>query len=252
MSSPSPTFSLPPQKVAFSGLLFDMDGTIIDSTAAIEKHWEAQVLLIGGELGVDPKVILETSHGKRSIDTLKLITGPEKANWECTLPRHKSHVKHMEGLLPKLYGNDATEIPGARALLDSITSAKAPWAIVTSGTTPLVTGWLSVLKLPRPEHLVVAEDVENGKPDPTCYEMGRDKLGLKRGDEILVLEDSPAGIQAGKAAGCKVLGVVTSHTVEQIIAAKPDFIVQDLSSVKMAGFEDGKVTLEISNALDLQ
>ncbi|CAG8949522.1 hypothetical protein HYFRA_00007754 [Hymenoscyphus fraxineus] len=240
MSSPSPTFSLPPQKVAFAGLLFDMDGTIIDSTAAIEKHWEA----IGGELGVDPKVILETSHGKRSIDTLKLITGPEKANWE--------YVKHMEGLLPKLYGGDATEIPGARALLDSITSAKAPWAIVTSGTTPLVTGWLGVLKLPRPEHLVVAEDVENGKPDPTCYEMGRDKLGLKRGDEILVLEDSPAGIQAGKAAGCKVLGVVTSHTVEQIIAAKPDFIVQDLSSVKMAGFEDGKVTLKISNALDLQ
>lgn len=158
----------------------------------------------------------------------------------------------MEGLLPKLHGDDATEIPGARSLLDSITSSNAPWAIVTSGTTPLVTGWLGVLKLPIPEHLVVAEDVEHGKPDPTCYEMGRDKLGLKLGDDILVLEDSPAGIQAGKAAGCKVLGVVTSHTVEKIIAAEPDWIVKDLKSVKMVGLENGKVTLEILDALDLK
>jgi glycerol 3-phosphatase-1 len=157
----------------------------------------------------------------------------------------------MEGLLPKHHGDDAEEVPGARSLLASITSANAPWAIVTSGTTPLVTGWFGVMKLPLPEHLVVAEDVENGKPDPTCYNMGKSKLGLQDQDEVLVFEDSPAGIRAGKAAGCKVLGVVTSHTVEQVLAAGPDWIVKDLQSVKMVGYQNGKVELEISDAFDV-
>jgi len=161
-------------------------------------------------------------------------------------------IKHMEGLLPKLHGDDAVEIPGARALLDALGSVHAPWAIVTSGTTPLVTGWLGVLKLPLPEHLVVAEDVANGKPDPACYVMGREKLGLGAADEVLVLEDSPAGIKAGKAAGCKVLGVVTSHTVEQVVDAGPDWIVKDLSSVKLVGRSDGGVELEILDAWNLK
>lgn len=145
------------------------------------------------------------------------------------------------------------EIPGARTLLDSVIAQGVPWAIVTSGTTPLVTGWLSVLKLPIPETLVVAEDVENGKPDPRCYMMGMEKLGLNgAGADVLVLEDSPAGISAGKAAGCKVLAVVTSHTVEQLLAAEPDWIVRDLRSLRIVRRADtGGVNgfvIEISNA----
>lgn len=126
----------------------------------------------------------------------------------------------------------------------------SPWAIVTSGTKPLVTGWLNVLKLAKPEHLVTAESVENGKPDPTCYIMGLEKLGLTdKAADVLVLEDSPAGIRAGKAAGCKVIGLVTSHTVEQVVEAGPDWVVKDLDSVKVIAAEGGKTTLEISNAL---
>lgn len=156
----------------------------------------------------------------------------------------------MEGLLPKNYGADVVEIPGARPLMDAVLTAGIPWAIVTSGTTPLVMGWLDVLKLPVPEHLVVAEDVENGKPDPECYLMGKQKLGLRDSQaEVLVLEDSPAGIAAGKAAGCKVLAVVTSHTVEQVLAAKPDWIVKDLRSVKVVRHSEAGVELEILDAL---
>jgi glycerol 3-phosphatase-1 len=161
-------------------------------------------------------------------------------------------IKHMESLLPLHYGADAVEIPGARDLLDSCTEQKVPWAIVTSGTSPLVSGWLGVLKLPLPEHLVVAEDVEKGKPDPSCYLMGREKLGLSGKAEVLVLEDSPAGIKAGKEAGCKVLGVVTSHTVEQVVAAGPDWVVKDLSSLKVVGLSANGVEIEISNALCLK
>lgn len=154
----------------------------------------------------------------------------------------------MEGQTPKLHGEDAVEIPGARTLLRACTEQNVPWAIVTSGTTPLVTGWLDVLKLPLPEHLVVAEHVEKGKPDPTCYIMGRGKLGLDASVDVLVLEDSPAGIKAGKDAGCKVVGVVTSHTLEQVMAAGPDWIVKDLSCLKVVSVGKGGVEIEISNA----
>lgn len=119
--------------------------------------------------------------------------------------------------------------------------------------------WLRVLDLPHPEHLITAESVENGKPDPTCYNLGRTRLSLTSPDkQVLVFEDSPAGIRSGKAAGCKVIGLVTSHTIEQVLSAEPDWIVRDLSSVKLvnvttAAGEDGKqvvtgITLEVKDA----
>lgn len=158
----------------------------------------------------------------------------------------------MEAQLPLLYGDDAVEIPGARSLIDVLTARSAPWAIVTSGTEPLVSGWLGVLGLPRPEHLVSAESVTEGKPDPACYVLGRHRLGLDEGRELLVLEDSPAGILAGKAAGCKVLGLVTSHTAEQVAAAGPDWIVKDLASVSLVGDSGKGYTLEIRDGLRLK
>lgn len=160
-------------------------------------------------------------------------------------------ISHMEGLIPHEYGSSAVEIPGARSLISSIPTF-APWAIVTSGTRPLVTGWLSVLKLPSPKNLVVAEDVEIGKPDPSCYLLGLQKLGMEgRAGEVLVLEDSPAGIRAGKSAGCKVLAVVTSHTLQQVIDAGADWVVRDLASVRVVNARplSRGITLEIKNAL---
>lgn len=153
----------------------------------------------------------------------------------------------MEAQIPKLYGQDAVEIPGARSLIDSLIAARAPWAIVTSGTAPLVRGWFAALSLPDPDVLVTAESVQEGKPDPSCFLKGREELGLKdAAKDILVLEDSPAGIKAGKAAGCKVVGLVTSHTVEQVVAAEPDWIVRDLDSVRLVEAKDSVTTLEFA------
>ncbi|KAJ2891757.1 hypothetical protein MKZ38_000003 [Zalerion maritima] len=223
-----------PETVTFDGVLFDMDGTIIDSTSAVVKHWHS----VGNEIGVDPELILQTSHGRRSMDILRILC-PKKANWE--------YVCHMEGLLPMNYHQEAVEIPGARSLLEHIIARKHKWAIVTSGTVPLVVGWLDVLKLPHPEHLVTAESVENGKPDPSCYIMGREKIGLAAPSaRVVVVEDSPAGIEAGKAAGCKVIGLVTSHVVQDVLGA--DWIVKDLSDVRLIEGPGEEVTLEISNA----
>lgn len=105
------------------------------------------------------------------------------------------------------------------------------------------------MKLSLPEHLVAAEDVEHGKPDPTCYRMGLAKLGLQdtKGD-VLVLEDAPAGIKAGKAAGCKVLGLATTHSVEQVVEAGADWVVKDLTSLRLVKMDGGAATIEIKDA----
>lgn len=77
-------------------------------------------------------------------------------------------VSHMEGRCPREFGQNASEIPGARELLASLDEADVPWAIVTSGTIPLVTGWLEVMKLAKPKRMVTAEDVKEGKPSELC------------------------------------------------------------------------------------
>ena len=164
---------------------------------------------------------------------------------------YRIDVSYVEGLIPRQYGQDAKEIPGARQLLSSLEAAKVPWAIVTSGTRPLVTGWLEVLKLTQPRHLVVAEDVEKGKPDPDCYILGKSRLGLPPSAAVLVIEDAPAGIRAGKAAGCKVIGLTTTHDLQLIQEAGADWIVRDLTDVRFRHWDEktGEVELYICNAL---
>jgi glycerol 3-phosphatase-1 len=144
-------------------------------------------------------------------------------------------------------------VPGSRKLLDRLSSVNAPWAIVTSGTTPLVTGWLDVMKLAQPKHMVTAEEVEHGKPDPACYRLGAKRLGFEdtRDKRILVLEDAPAGVRAGKAAGFDVLGLVTTHSFAEMQAAGADWIVPSLENLDFIGFQTGtgRIKIKIRDAL---
>lgn len=153
----------------------------------------------------------------------------------------------MEADVPMLFGGDAKEIPGAREMLNTFQALDAKWAIVTSGTRPLVAGWLKVLQLLEPEYMVTAEDVKNGKPDPECYRLGAKRLGFDGIDpaSLLVLEDAPAGVKAGKAAGYQVLGLATTHRVEDLKSAGADWVVPDLKSVRVLRDEASKLGLEI-------
>ncbi|KAK4553213.1 DL-glycerol-3-phosphatase [Recurvomyces mirabilis] len=237
----NPNFSAPAETHDFAALLFDMDGTIIDSTDAIVKYWHA----LGREIGVPGEQILETSHGRRTIDVLGLLA-PQKANWDF--------VCKAEGQVPIQYGKDAVEVPGSRSLLEKLEAAGAPWAIVTSGTRPLVTGWLDVMKLAHPQYLVTAEEVKNGAK----------RLGLNDGSDaeassgkkippsdVLVLEDAPAGVRAGKAAGYRVVALAITHAIEKLREAGADWIVEDMRSVTLNQYDQksGKTSIEIRNAL---
>jgi glycerol-1-phosphatase len=127
--------------------------------------------------------------------------------------------------------------------------------VVTSGTRALVEGWLEVLKLAHPKYLVVAEDVDQGKPNPQCYQLGRQKLSKDLGfpadsTNMLVIEDAPSGIRAGKAAGFKVLALHTMHAIQQLQDAGADWIVKDLESVDFKSWTQGeKVEIEVKNTL---
>ena len=209
-------------------------------------------------MGVDPDVILQTSHGRRSIDVLQLYDAA-KANWECkyahalqeisTLTFDLLDISRMEGRIPIEYGADAVEIPGSRKLLTSMDEKNIPWAVVTSGTRALLDGWINVMKLAHPKRIVVAEDVENGKPDPSCYLFGRKRLGLGKEARMVVFEDAPSGIKAGKSAGFMVVGLATTHDVEKVREAGADWIVRDLRSVTVRSFEEGVAQIAIENAL---
>ena len=157
----------------------------------------------------------------------------------------------MERVIPLEHGKDATEIAGARALLKQLGDAGAPWAIVTSGTRPLVEGWLDVMKFARPKNLVVAEDVMAGKPDPEGYLMGQMKLHAKPNSKMLVLEDAPSGIKAGKAAGFSVVALATTHEISRLKEAGADWIVKDLRSVTLKNWDNGlrQAKIEIKDAL---
>jgi glycerol 3-phosphatase-1 len=109
------------------------------------------------------------------------------------------------------------------------------------------------MQLAHPRFLVTAEEVANGKPDPACYRLGAARLGFEEvdGSRVLVLEDAPAGVRAGKAAGYRVIAVATTHDVEVLGEAGADWIVRDLGSVTMERWEGGEgvVSVRIADAL---
>ena len=120
-------------------------------------------------------------------------------------------------------------------------------------------GWLEVMKLAQPRTMVTAEEVAAGKPDPACYLLGAKRVLATKIDaavevstaKILVLEDAPAGIKAGKAAGFQVLGLATTHDAETVWQAGADWVVKDLMSVSVSGVDAqmGKIMLEFRDKL---
>lgn len=168
---------------------------------------------------------------------------------------HNTDVKEKEGQLPIDFGHLAKPIPGALELLKTINDSGVPWAIVTSGTEPLLQGWLKVMDMARPSNVVTAENVENGKPDPACYQLGAKKIGVDGADKssVVVFEDALSGIKAGKAAGYKVVALTTTHEIEDLKKAEPDWIVKDMNSVSLKNWDPKtkRGEIEIKGALVL-
>ena len=190
-------------------LLFDIDGTLVDSTADVERSWWSWATA----RGLDAEQILTVCHGRRTEDTVaELLPVEERAAAVAELARLE---------LSDL--DDVVALPGTRELLDRLPADR--WAAVTSGSRELMTARLAAAGLPSPRVLVAAEDVRTGKPDPQGYLRAAASLGWTIG-RCLVIEDAPAGVSAGRSAGATVLAVLTSHAASDLTQAHA--VVPDL------------------------
>ncbi|TFK43710.1 HAD-like domain-containing protein [Crucibulum laeve] len=228
---------MPATVVHVDAILFDMDGTLVDSTAGVVGAWESFQETYPG---IDVHNILSSAHGVRTVDNLKKYCGiddPEELEREAERFEQEivtSSTKNGRKGIVVLPGVD-------RAIKELEPVRKFPnsrWAICTSATRAYATSALTITSIPIPDVFVVAEDVIQGKPFPDPYLLGAKNCGVKP-ENCVVFEDAPSGIRSGRAAGCKTIGLLTSHSREQVEGAQPDFIVKDISSVVFKVTETG-------------
>jgi sugar-phosphatase len=184
-----------------TAICFDMDGTLVDSTAVVERGWQR----FADRHGLDAASFLGRVHGIRTSDAVALVAPWLDARAEAE-QLDAEEAGDTDGLRP---------VPGAAPLLAAL--PRDAWAVVTSAGRELAHMRLTAAGLPIPGVLVCGEDTAAGKPAPDGYLAAARALGAEPGD-CLVVEDVPAGIAAGRAAGMLVVGITTTHRAEALPA----------------------------------
>lgn len=172
------------------GLLFDLDGTLIDSLPAVDRAWTAW----SHRVGLDPAAVLPVIHGRRSIDSVRDLAPHLDAEAEDAWLRARE-CADTEGVIV---------LPGARELLASL--PEGTWAVVTSGTRDVATARLRAVGIEPPPASVFGDEVAIGKPDPAPFLLGASRLGFSP-RECVAFEDAPAGLASAVASGCVVVSV---------------------------------------------
>jgi mannitol-1-/sugar-/sorbitol-6-phosphatase len=209
-----------PVCVTAKGILFDMDGVLISSIDSVRRCWRRWAKMYG----VPNAEEYEVPHGVRAIEIVRSL---------------RPDIDPREGLrvIEDIEVQDVADLqvlPGVKTLLRALPVER--WAIVTSSTRRLLLVRLRAAGLPVPERIISADDVERGKPDPEPYRRGAELLGF-RTEDCLVVEDAPSGVGAGKAAGCRVLGVLGTHSAAELGGA--DWIVGSLEGLALRVGTDG-------------
>ena len=191
----------------YAAFLFDMDGTMIDSTRVAERIWGDWA----ERNGADAAALLAAVHGVRAVDTIRRFAR-EGTDIEAEAVRlTEAEIAAVDGILP---------VPGIEAFVAALPAER--WAVVTSAPRALAEARFRAAGLPVPETMVAAEDVRHGKPDPEGYLKAAALLGVAIG-ECLVFEDAPAGIAAAQAAGADVVVVGGQVDADGCVAAIADY-----------------------------
>ena len=184
-----------PYTKKFAAILFDMDGTLLNSLAATERIWGKWAR----KNGLDVEAFMPTMHGVRGIDTITRLAIAGLDPVEEAQKILDDEIADVDGVVP---------IDGVIEFLSTLPDHA--WAIVTSAPRPLAEARMVAAGIPFPKVIVTSEDVEIGKPNPACFLKGAERLGVKI-DDCLVFEDAPAGIKAGLAAGSSLMVVTATH-----------------------------------------
>ena len=196
-------------------VLFDLDGTLVDSRAVVERQWK----VLCTRLGLDFSAVLSILHGVRSVDVIRTVAPDADAEAEAAA-LDAAEAADTEGLVV---------VRGSHELL-----ARLPadgWGIVTSGHRTLAQGRLRAVGLPVPAVMVCGDEVARGKPDPEGYLAGARLLGAAPAT-CVVFEDAPAGVAAGRAAGMRVVGVTITHAASAL--GGTEVVIDDLTEFDSA------------------
>ncbi|MEU3601961.1 HAD-IA family hydrolase [Streptomyces sp. NPDC006798] len=207
-------------------LLLDMDGTLVNSDAVVERVWRSWAV----EHGLDPEATMKVVHGRQGYATMAelLPHRPMAENHADNAVMLARETADMEGVVP---------VPGAPAFLAAL--ANLPHALVTSADVALSTARMAAAGLRLPSVRVTAESVSASKPDPEGFLKGAAELGFAPAD-CVVFEDSEAGIAAGRAAGMRVVGVGP-----RALSCGPDLHVADLTGLTVTAEADGRIRLAL-------
>ncbi|WP_129839700.1 HAD-IA family hydrolase [Streptomyces sp. RFCAC02] len=216
-------------RLTVRGFLLDMDGTLVNSEAVVARVWGEWAV----EHGFDPEAILPFVHGRQAWASMAelLPDRPMERNLEDGRRHLAKEMADVDGIVP---------VPGAPEFLAALRGA--PHALVTSADLPLATARMTAAGLPMPAVRVTAEQVGASKPDPEGFLKGAAELGLDPAD-CLVLEDSAAGVAAGRAAGMRVIGVGRGAAEH-----KPTVTVDTLERVTVEPSGDGTYLVVIDES----
>jgi len=217
-------------QISCGGLLFDLDGVLVDSTPAVERVWHKWAI----EHGFDPQEVVLNAHGRPSIATIREYLPNADHEAENRIVE-RAEIEDVGGVVP---------LPGALELLRSLPEER--WTIVTSCTRPLAEVRIKAAGLPSPKVFVTANDITHGKPNAEPYLKGASKLGLNPQD-CVVLEDVPAGIQAGKSAGMRVIAMRTTLDEAALREAGADWVIDNCASLKMVGTSVEGIVISIAD-----
>jgi sugar-phosphatase len=195
---------------------------LVDSTPAVARCWARWAV----QFGFNADEVVHRAHGRPSIVTLRELM-PNGDYEQENRKMEQWEIEDTDGVVP---------LPGVLDLLHALPPQQ--WAIVTSCTRPLAEVRIRVAGLPWPKQLVTSADVQRFKPDPDPYLKGAELLRLAAAD-CVVVEDAPAGIRSGRAAGSRVLALRTTEADELLTAAGATWIVDDLSKASLGSMQAG-------------
>jgi len=205
-------------RILCSGLLFDMDGVLVDSTPAVARAWKVWA----NEHGFDPTQVVKRAHGRPSLVCIQELLPYASPETHLTEDSWMQQAEIHDVA-------DVVALPGAAELLSRL--PPDGFAVVTSAVRELAEVRLraaGILQFVR--HMVTASDIQNGKPDPEPYLSGAAALGFSPAN-CVVIEDAPSGVRSGKAAGCRVLAIRTTTRDPELLAGGADWIVNDCASI---------------------
>ncbi|WP_434614555.1 HAD family hydrolase [Arthrobacter sp. A5] len=202
----------------FDAVLFDMDGTLIDSTPAVRRAWLAWC----AERKLDPS-FLDGAHGQPAQDIVASLVPTEEFD-EAFERIQQIEIAEVGGI---------TVLPGAAEALSAIGEYRK--AIVTSCTRSLAAARITASGLVPPCVVVTFDDVVRGKPDPEPFALGARRLGFDPG-RCLVVEDAAAGLRSAHDAGCTTLAVAGTHAAADLSA---DLVITSLVELGFSATASG-------------